>query len=73
MDNLNDPLLDNDASDGRPLRSEAELRTMLERSRRDIAEGHTVPLAPVLDRMRATAERIRREQEGHEPTDRRPA
>ena len=41
---------------------EAAIRAVLEQSRRDIAEGRTVPLEPVLDRMRATAKRIRRER-----------
>jgi hypothetical protein len=39
--------------------NEADVRAMLEQSRRDIAAGRTVPLPSVLDRMRAAAERIR--------------
>jgi hypothetical protein len=39
--------------------NEADVRAMLEQSRRDIAAGRTAPLPPVLDRMRATAEQIR--------------
>lgn len=52
---------------------EAEIREMLERSRRDIAEGRTVPLAPVLDRMRATAKQMRSQRTNHAPAGRRPA
>jgi hypothetical protein len=52
---------------------EAEVRAVLEQSRRDIAEGCTVPLAPVLDHMRATAERIRSRRGDHTGTGRRPA
>ncbi len=38
---------------------EVDIRSMLERGRLDMAEGRTVTLAPVLDRMRAAAERVR--------------
>ncbi len=34
----------------------------LARSRRQIAAGETVPLLPVLDRLRASAERLEAEQ-----------
>ncbi len=50
-------------ADAGPNQSEAEVRAMLERSRRDIADGHIVKLAPVLDRMRGVAERIRSERQ----------
>ncbi len=42
-----------------PPPTEGAIREMLERSLRDIAEGRTAPLAPVLDRMRASAEDVR--------------
>ena len=37
-------------------------RESLERSKAQIAAGESVPLLPVLDRLRATAERIEAEQ-----------
>ena len=42
--------------------TEAAIRTMLEQSRRDISEGRTVLLGPVLDRMRVVAKDIRDER-----------
>ncbi len=59
MDSPHDHQPDDDAQDEAPQRSEAALRAVLEQSRRDIAEGRTVPLSAVLDRMRTVAERIR--------------
>ena len=38
--------------------SEAELEASLTRSAAEIAEGRSVPLEPVLQRLRATADRI---------------
>jgi hypothetical protein len=52
---------------------EAEVRAVLEQSRRDIAEGRTVALAPVLDQMWATAERIRSRRGDKTGAGRRPA
>jgi hypothetical protein len=52
---------------------EAEVRAVLEQSRRDIAEGRTMPLALVFDRMRATAERIRSRRGDHTGAGRPPA
>jgi hypothetical protein len=50
-------------------------RQSLERSRAQIAAGQAVPLLPVLDRLRATAERIEAEQgvteDGEGPNPRR--
>jgi len=61
MDSPNDHRPENETHDEPPQVREASIRTMLEQSRQNIAEGRTVPLAPVLDRMRATAERTRDE------------
>ena len=69
MDSPNDRQLEDETPNEPPRRSETAIRATLEQSRRDIAEGRTAPLAPVLDRMRATAERIRHER----AKDRRPA
>jgi hypothetical protein len=52
---MNDPCADNldDAADDGPIPpDETAIRTMLEQSRREIAEGRVRPLGPVLDRMR---------------------
>lgn len=56
-----------------PPPKEGAIREMLERSLRDIAEGRTAPLAPVLDRMRATAEDIRKRRLETTRVDRRSA
>lgn len=42
--------------------TQAELEAMLDADEADVAAGRVVPLEPVLARMRATAERIRRER-----------
>lgn len=55
---------ESDDDDGPPMPSEADIRASLEHSRQDIAAGRTVALAPVLQRMRATAERVRQERDG---------
>jgi hypothetical protein len=60
---------DSAGQDDLPRMSEAAVRKMLEESRRDIAEGRVVPLAPVLDRLRAAAERVRRERSATAGTD----
>jgi len=73
MDSPNDHRPENETHDESPQVSEASIRAMLEQSRQDIAEGRTVPLAPVLDRMRATAERIRHERSRTTGADRRHA
>ncbi len=39
-------------------RAPAKWRDSLERSKAQIAAGQTVPLLPVLDQLRATAERL---------------
>ena len=56
-----------------PPLTEGAIREMLERSLRDIAEGRIAPLAPVLDRMRATAEDIRQRRLATTRADRRSA
>jgi hypothetical protein len=59
---MNDSYSDSieDAAVDRPVRlDETAIRTMLEHSRRDIAEGRTQSLAPVLDRMRAIVNDVR--------------
>lgn len=40
----------------------ADWRDSLARSKAQIAEGESVPLLPVLDRLRASAERLEAEQ-----------
>ena len=62
-----------DQYDGPPLRSEADIRAMLERSRRDIAEGRTVSLASVVDHIRAVAEEVRLGRAAKTESDRRRA
>ena len=47
-----------------PPADEPAIRAMLDQSRLDIAEGRVTPLAPVLDRLRAVAELIRRDRTG---------
>ena len=42
-------------------RAPAKWRDSLERSKAQIAAGQTVPLLPVLDQLRATAERLEAE------------
>lgn len=58
--------------DDPPPRDEAAIRARLEQSRRDITDGRVVPMEPVLERMRAVAERLRREKGRDVPTSRRP-
>ena len=48
--------------------TQAELEAMLDADEADVAAGRVVPLEPVLARMRATAERIRRERDLKEAT-----
>ena len=69
MDGLHDHQPEDETHD-RPQRSEAAIRAMLEQSRRDIEAGRMTPLAPVLDRMRAVARRIRQERTKNGGTDR---
>lgn len=52
-----------------PQRGEAEVRAMMEQSRRDIAAGRLAPLALVLNRMRTMADRMRNEMGGHDERD----
>jgi len=40
--------------------SQADLEAALARSAAEIADGRSIPLEPVLERLRATADRIRR-------------
>jgi len=71
MDSPRDRHPEHDMQDEPPQKNEAAIRAMLEESRRDIAQGRTVPLAPVLEQMRATAERVRRERAESIEADRR--
>jgi hypothetical protein len=64
MDHPDDRPAEDQARSDPPPQDEAAIRAMLARSTLDIAEGRTVPLQPVLDRMRATAEAIRRGHAG---------
>ncbi|HEY5300215.1 MAG TPA: hypothetical protein VIJ55_06030 [Acetobacteraceae bacterium] len=59
---------EDDAIDGPPTPTRAELETMLDASDADVAAGRTMRLAPVLARMRAAAERIRRERASKDKT-----
>ena len=56
MDGSQDPRFDDELP---PVRDEASIRAMLQRSRRDIAAGRVVAMEPVLERMRAAADRVR--------------
>jgi len=60
MDRPNDHFGDTEAQDDPPGNDLAAIRAMLEQSQRDIAAGRTVPLQPVLDRLREKAAAIRR-------------
>ncbi len=65
MDNPHDYLVEDDA--GQPaMPTQAELEAMLDADEADVAAGRVVPLEPVLARMRAAAERIRRERDRKE-------
>ena len=44
-----------------PFRAPTSWKESLERSKAQIAAGHTVPLLPILDRLRASAERLEAE------------
>lgn len=57
-----------DALDGPPMPTQAELEAMLDADEADVATGRTVPLEPVLARMREVAERIRKERAAMEAT-----
>jgi len=61
MDSPHDDLSE-DIADQPAMPIQAELEAMLDADEADVAAGRTVPLEPVLARMRATAERIRRER-----------
>jgi len=68
MDNPHGHLPEDDTVEGPPMPEQAELEALLEASEADAAAGRTVPLAPVLARMRAAAERIRRERASKDKT-----
>ena len=52
-----------DITDQPVMPTQAELEAVLDADEADVAAGRVVPLEPVLARMRATAERIRRERD----------
>lgn len=62
MDTPYDHAPSGEADDGPPMPTRAELEAVLDTSEADIVAGRTTPLAPVLARMRPTAERIRQER-----------
>jgi len=62
MDRVTDHPSDDEAAPEPPTPTQAELEAVLDATDSDVAAGRTVPLAPVLARMRADAERIRRER-----------
>ena len=57
-----------DTADQPVMPTQAELEVMLDADEADVAAGQVIPLEPVLARMRATAERIRRERDLREAT-----
>jgi hypothetical protein len=59
MDGLGEQRREDDEGDGPPMPSLAELEAGLARSREDIAAGRTEPLEAVLDRLTASAARVR--------------
>jgi hypothetical protein len=64
MDRRNERF-DEDAAQNDPPGSSAEaMLAMSEQSRRDVAAGRTMPLPPVLVRLRARAAAIRRDRAG---------
>lgn len=52
-----------DTADQPATPTQAELEAMLDADEADVAAGRVAPLEPVLARMRASAERIRRERD----------
>ena len=62
MDNPHDHHPEDDVTDGPATPTQAELEAMLDADEADVAAGRVAPLEPVLARMRAVAERIRRER-----------
>ena len=62
MDNPHD-YRPEDSADQPAMPTQAEVEAMLDADEADVAAGQVVPLEPVLARMRATAERIRRERD----------
>jgi hypothetical protein len=73
MDNPMDHQPEDDVRDRPPQQSEASVLAMLKQSNRDIAEGRIVPMAPVLDHMRAVARKIRHERADKVKNDQDPA
>ncbi len=67
-DHPDDDHPDDDLADRPPMPTQAALEAMLDAGEADAATGQTVPAEPVLARMRATAERIRRERALREAT-----
>ncbi len=60
---VHDTRLKKDSADWPAMPTQAELEAIIDAGETDAAAGRMVPLAPVLARMRATAERIRRERD----------
>jgi hypothetical protein len=62
VDSPQDYRPDEDAADAPPMPKQAELEALFDAGEAEFAAGRTVASAPVLARMRLTAERIRRER-----------
>jgi hypothetical protein len=62
MDNRHDYGRADDVADQPPVPAQLELEAEFDADDIAVAAGQVIPMEPVLNRMRATAERIRRER-----------
>ncbi len=72
MDSLRDTHPKDDSADRPAMPTQAELEAILDAGEADVAAGRVVLPEPVLARMRATAEQIRRERNLKDVTARPP-
>ena len=68
MDNPRDTYPEDDSADRPAMPTQAELEAIIDAAEADVVAGRMVPPEPVLARMRATAERIRRGRDLKEAT-----
>jgi len=68
MDNPHDHHPEKDTAAAPPTPTQAELEAVLDADEADVAAGRTVPLEPVLARMREAAELIRQKRAAKEAT-----
>ena len=70
MDRPHDDHSGDDTADRPAMPTQAELEVMLDADEADLAAGRVMPSEPVMARMRATADRLRRERQLKKATDR---